>query len=90
MGRIGQIPWNKGKKEKRIEVLIKQSNSHKGKHPSEETKNKMSLSRIGKPNSSKSKFQKGHKINCGRVHNEESKINMALSKDWPLHELNFK
>ena len=30
MGKIGQIPWNKGRKEKRINVLKKLRNSHLG------------------------------------------------------------
>jgi len=63
-GKKGQIPWNKGRKETRPEVLKRQSESHKGIKPwnvgtkgickgftgkhTEESKRKMSEQRKGK------------------------------------------
>jgi hypothetical protein len=73
----GRIPWNKGKKIP--EWLVKlNSEVHKGIIPSEETRKKMSLSRIGK------KFTDEHKRNLsnslkGHVISEETRKKISES-----------
>ena len=58
-----QIPWNKGRKETRVDVLKRQSNGHKGYKWTKETRNKMiGVNKGGNSGS----FKKGVHYNLGR------------------------
>ena len=70
--RKGQIPWNKGKKAT-DEACKKNSVAHRGLHPTEETRKKMSERFIG------------NTINVGHKASEKTKKKMSVAKQGSKH-----
>lgn len=78
----GYCNWNTLTYEEILELKQKISNSLKGKKHSEETKEKMSKTHIGKSKSKEhckniSNSKKGHKYNLGKKCSEETKIKIS-------------
>jgi hypothetical protein len=97
MAKSGHIPWNKGKKGVYSEDYCRKlSESHKGKHPSEETKHKMSTSAKGKIKSQETRARMGaHQLgennhNFGKHLSEETRKKLSESLKNPSEETRKK
>jgi hypothetical protein len=77
-GRLGTIPWIKGKKHSE-ETICKMSTSHKGKKHSIETKVRMSDVAKGKPGT-----------NTGKLFTQEWKDNISKAKIGYKHKIESK
>jgi 5-methylcytosine-specific restriction endonuclease McrA len=65
--RLGRIPWNKNKKEIRLSVLDNIRKAHLGIKPTENTRIKMSISKLGNINCLGHKETLEHRRNIGRA-----------------------
>jgi len=80
----GHTPWNKGRKETKKEVLLRQSKGHKQIYPSKETREKMSLVRKGKT------YEEMYGIETAKKVKEKRRLQMTKFNPSKMPEIRKK